>query len=401
MGAYRYEALNQGGKTQKGLMEGDSPRHIKNLLREQGLIPLSIEVSTQGAGTKRARGQRISSHDRVQIIRQLSSLANADIPIDESLSTIASEVSKNVVRERLLELRSLVLAGHSLARALEMNARDFPEIFQALVAAGERSGRLGSVLERLADYIEAKEALTRRVLFAMIYPAIVTVVATGIVIFLMTNVVPQVVSVFINNHQTLPLLTQVMIDISDAIRHWGVVMVLGVLLVGFMVRWLLRQPAQRMVWHRWLLTFPIIGPAVRGYNTERFASTLAILVNGGVPILMALQGAAKTMGNVYLREDVERSIVMVREGFPLSRALGLNRRFSPTLLQLIRAGETTGRLADMLGRAASIESRVLEEKITGLTALLEPVLILMMGLVVGLIVMAVLMPIMEINQMIH
>lgn len=399
MGAYRYEALNQGGKTQKGLMEGDSPRHIKNLLREQGLIPLSVEISNQGGG--RRRGQRISSHDRVQIVRQLSSLANAGIPIDESLSTIASETQKNVVRERLLELRSLVLAGHSLARALEMNARDFPEIFQALVAAGEKSGRLGVVLERLADYIEAKEALTRSVLFAMIYPAIVTVVATGIVIFLMTNVVPQVVSVFINNHQTLPLLTQVMIDISDAIRHWGWLMVLSLILVVLVVRWVLRKPAQRMVWHRWLLTLPIIGAAVRGYNTERFASTLAILVNGGVPILMALQGAAKTMGNVYLREDVERSIVLVREGFSLSRALGLNRRFPPTLLQLIRSGETTGRLADMLDRAALIESRSLEGKISGLTALLEPVLILMMGLVVGLIVMAVLMPIMEINQMIH
>jgi general secretion pathway protein F len=266
--------------------------------------------------------------------------------------------------------------------------RDFPAIYQALVAAGEQSGRLAWVLERLADYAETRDALQQKVLMALAYPAIVSVVAMGIVIFLMTTVVPQVVSVFINNHQALPLLTRIMIGLSDLIRHWGLLILVGAVALVWGIRRALAQPTIRLEWDERILTWPVLGKLVRGYNTERFASTLSILVGGGVPILVALQGAADTLANMALRQNVADAIVRVREGTGLARALSLQKRFPPILLQLIQSGESTGQLPEMLDRAARGEATALA-------------LILVMGLIVALIVLAVLMPIIEINQMVR
>jgi len=403
MPVYRFEALDQSGRSESGIVEADSLRQARALLRARGLIPFSLVTAKELAARRGAswlqRG--LSSSDRVTVIRQLASLLNAGIPLDEALAAAASEAERPMVRERMLELRSEVLGGSPLAAALAFHPKDFPPIYQALVAAGEQSGRLGWVLERLADYAEARDALRQKVWMAMAYPAIVTLVALGIVIFLMTTVVPQVVSVFTSNHQTLPLLTSTMITLSDLIRQWGWALALMIAAAVLLVRRALAQPRVRLVWDERLLGWPVIGKSVRGYNTERFASTLSILVGGGVPILPALQGAADALANTALRRDVMDAITRVREGTSLARALGVHRRFPPILLQLIHSGESTGRLPDMLDRAARGEASALERRILLLTTLLEPALILVMGMIVALIVVAVLLPIIEINQMVR
>ncbi len=402
MAVFRFEAMDSGGQKENGVVEADSPRQARAVLRSRGLVPLSLPAagSARGAG-HRFSGRRIAGSDRVLFIRQLASLLASGIPLDEALAAVAGESDQSLVRERLLELRSDVLGGSTLSMAMDRHSGDFPPVYRALVAAGEKSGRLGWVLERLADYSEARDHLRQKVIMAMAYPAIVSTVALCIVIFLMTTVVPQVVSVFINNHQALPLLTRIMIALSGFIRHWGWALLLLLAFSAWGARKLLARPGTRLAWDAWLLTLPLLGKLIRGYNTERFSGTLAILVGGGVPILPAIQGAANTLGNRQLQQDVEEALVMVREGSTLSRALGATGRFPPVLLQLVHAGESTGRLPEMLERVAQGEASLLERRILLLTALLEPALILLMGLVVALIVLAVLLPIMEINQMVR
>lgn len=403
MPVFRFEAMDQAGQSESGIIEAESQRQARSLLRARGLVPLALLTSRESRARQEISwfGKGLSGGDRVTVVRQLASLLNAGIPLDEALGAVASEAERAAVRERALELRSEVLGGSSLAAAMELHPKDFPPIYQALVAAGEKSGRLGWVLERLADYVQARDALQQKVLMALAYPAIVMVVAFGIVIFLMTTVVPQVVSVFVSSHQALPTLTRLMIALSDLVRNWGWLMALGLVGLTFASRRALKIPAVRLRWDERLLSWPGVGKLVRGYNTERFASTLSILVGGGVPILPALQGAADTLANMALRRDVEQAILRVREGSGLAKALGREPRFPPILLQLIRSGETTGQLPEMLERAAQGEAVVLERRILLLTTLLEPALILLMGAMVATIVMAVLLPILEINQMVH
>jgi len=403
MPVFRFEAINQAGRSESGVIEADSQRHARALLRLRLLMPLSVEPQKDEAQSQRRSffQKGLSGTERVVVIRQLASLMGAGIPLDEALAAVAAEAEQSFVRDRMVALRSEVLGGSSLASAMARQSRDFPAIYQALVAAGEQSGRLAWVLERLADYAETRDSLQQKVFMALAYPAIVSVVAMGIVIFLMTTVVPQVVSVFINNHQALPLLTRIMIGLSDLIRHWGLFILAGAVVLVWAIRRALAQPSIRLDWDERILTWPVLGKLVRGYNTERFASTLSILVGGGVPILPALQGAADTLVNSALRQNVADAIVRVREGSGLARALSLQKRFPPILLQLIQSGESTGQLPEMLGRAARSEATALERRILLLTTLMEPALILLMGLIVALIVLAVLMPIIEINQMVR
>jgi general secretion pathway protein F len=403
MPVFRFDAIDNAGRSESGVIEADSQRHARVLLRSRSLMPLSVVTQNEEAQTQRRSlfKKGLSGTERVIVIRQLASLMGAGIPLDEALSAVAAEAEQPFVRDRMVALRSEVLGGSSLAAAMARQPRDFPAIYQALVAAGEQSGRLAWVLERLADYAETRDALQQKVLMALAYPAIVSVVAMGIVIFLMTTVVPQVVSVFINNHQALPLLTRIMIGLSDLIRHWGLLILVGAVALVWGIRRALAQPTIRLEWDERILTWPVLGKLVRGYNTERFASTLSILVGGGVPILVALQGAADTLANMALRQNVADAIVRVREGTGLARALSLQKRFPPILLQLIQSGESTGQLPEMLDRAARGEATALERRILLLTTLMEPALILVMGLIVALIVLAVLMPIIEINQMVR
>ncbi len=403
MPAFRYEAADAAGKTDKGVIEADSARQARTLLRARGLTPLLVD--TLGAqATKRGGssfGKRLSAQENALVTRQLASLLVAGLPLDEALAALADQAERAYVGELLAAIRAEVVGGSSLSVALAQHPKDFPVIYRALVSAGEHSGNLGLVLSRLADYIESRNALTSKIKLAFTYPAIVTVVAFAIVIFLLSYVVPQVVSVFANTKQKLPTLTIIMLWLSDFVRNWGWLAAIVLVALGLLIRNLLKQPALRLSWHKWLLTAPLFGKLVRGYNTARFASTLAILTSAGVPILRGLQAAGETLNNVALKTNVEDASTRVREGTSLARALAAQNQFPPVLVHLIRSGEATGNLPAMLERAAQGEAQELERRTLFLTGLLEPALILTMGVVVLLIVLAVLMPIIEINQLVH
>lgn len=403
MSAFRYEAADATGKTDKGVIEADSARQARTLLRARGLTPLLVDALGAQA-TKRSGsgfGKRLSAQENALVTRQLASLLVAGLPLDEALAALADQAERAYVGELLAAIRAEVVGGSSLSVALAQHPKDFPDIYRALVSAGEHSGNLGVVLSRLADYIESRNALTSKIKLAFTYPAIVTVVAFAIVIFLLSYVVPQVVSVFANTKQKLPTLTIIMLWLSDFVRNWGWLAAIVLAAIGVLIRNLLKQPALRLSWHKWLLTAPLFGKLVRGYNTARFASTLAILTSAGVPILRGLQAAGETLNNVALKTNVEDASTRVREGTSLARALAAQNQFPPVLVHLIRSGEATGNLPAMLERAAQGEAQELERRTMFLTGLLEPALILTMGVVVLLIVLAVLMPIIEINQLVH
>lgn len=405
MPAFRYEAADAAGKTDRGVIEADSPRQARTQLRARGLTPLTVDPLA-GAGLAPRSGRqlfarRLSTQEQALFTRQLASLIVAGLPLDEALGALADQAERAYVHELLAGIRAEVMGGSSLSVALAQHPRDFPDIYRALVSAGEHSGHLGLVLERLAGYIESRNTLTAKIRLAFTYPAIVTVVAFAIVIFLLSYVVPQVVSVFANTKQKLPTLTIVMLWLSDFVRNWWWAALAVIVVVAFGIRRLLRQPAVRLEWHRWLLTAPLVGKLVRGYNTARFAGTLAILVSAGVPILRSLQAAGETLTNEALRANVEDANTRVREGASLARALAAQNQFPPVLVHLIRSGEATGNLPIMLDRAAQSEAQELERRTLFLTSLLEPLLILTMGVVVLLIVLAVLMPIIEINQLVR
>ncbi len=405
MPAYRYEAVDAAGKTDRGVIEADSPKQARTHLRTRGLTPLTVDALGSAAqaarGTAGGFGRKLSTQELALFTRQLASLIVAGLPLDEALGALADQAERAYVHELLAGVRAEVMGGSSLSVALMQHPRDFPDIYRALVSAGEHSGHLGLVLEKLAGYIETRNALTGKIRLAFTYPAIVTVVAFAIVIFLLSYVVPQVVSVFANTKQKLPLLTVIMLALSDFVRQWWWAALIVLVLAVMAARALLRQPGVRLEWHRWLLTAPLAGKLIRGYNTARFASTLAILVSAGVPILRSLQAAGETLGNEALRANVDDATTRVREGSSLARALAAQNQFPPVLVHLIRSGEATGNLPTMLERAAQGEAQELERRTLFLTSLLEPLLILTMGVVVLLIVLAVLMPIIEINQLVR
>ncbi|CAH0440640.1 type II secretion system inner membrane protein GspF [Ralstonia pseudosolanacearum] len=403
MPAFRYEAADASGRTDRGVIEADSARQARTALRARGLTPLVVDALGAQAAKRSGSsfGKRLSPQENALVTRQLASLLVAGLPLDEALAALADQAERPYVHELLASIRAEVVGGSSLSVALSQHPRDFPDIYRALVSAGEHSGNLGLVLSRLADYIESRNALTSKIKLAFTYPAIVTVVAFAIVIFLLSYVVPQVVSVFANTKQKLPTLTIIMLWLSDFVRNWGWLAAIVLAALGLLVRKLLQQPALRLSWHRWLLTAPLLGKLVRGYNTARFASTLAILSSAGVPILRGLQAAGETLNNVALKTNVEDAATRVREGTSLARALAAQNQFPPVLVHLIRSGEATGNLPAMLERAAQGEAQELERRTLFLTGLLEPALILTMGVVVLLIVLAVLMPIIEINQLVH
>ena len=406
MPAFRYEAVDTVGGTRKGVVNADSARAARVDLRAQGLVPLAVDaITTQvddaGATRRRGFGDRLSTNDLALFTRQLASLLEAALPLEQAFSALLEQAEKPYLRDLVASIRSEVMGGASLSDALGRHPRDFADIYRALVASGEQIGQLSRVLSRLADYIERRNALVQKVKLAFTYPAIVTVVAFAIVIFLLTYVVPQIVSVFANTKQKLPFLTVMMLAISDFVRHYGWIVALAA--AAFFVAWrsALKNPDVKMRWHRWLLTAPLYGKFERSLNTARFASTLAITTGSGVPILRALQTSRDTLSNVAMREQVEDAAASVREGVGLARALSAHKHFPPMLIHMIRAGEVTGELPAMLERASNAQEQDLERRALTIAGLLEPALILAMGVVVLLIVLAVLMPIIEINQLVR
>ena len=402
MPAYRFEASTAAGRIERGILDADSPRQARAQLRERGLAPIEVlPAAAQATGLSAPLGGRIRTAELTLVTRQLSSLLAASLPLEQALAAVIEQADRPAVRERLSAVRSEVVSGQTFAQALSRYPRDFPDVYRSLVSAGEQSGDLSLVMERLADYVEARSALAQRVALAFTYPAIVTLVALLVITALLTYVVPQVVGVFAQTRQKLPFLTVAMIATSDFVRAWGWWMVGALFMASVAFRAALRSPILRLAWHERLLTMPLAGRLIRGVNTARFASTLGILSASGVPLIKSLEAGAQTLSNDALRASVLDAISRVREGAPLSRSLAAGRNFPPMMIHMIASGEATGNLAEMLERTATTLSSETERRAIALTSILEPALILMMGVIVLIIVLAVLLPIIEINQLVR
>ena len=399
MTAFRYRALDADGQESNGVVEADTARAARGLLRERGLFPLDVAGVTQAGGSRFARRRRLSDSDLTLVTRQWSTLLSSGLTVEQALAALIEQSETETQRQLLAGVRSEVLAGYSLRAALDRFPHAFPPIYRASVAAGEKSGELPTVMNQLADYLERANGLRQKTLQALLYPAIVAVVALLVVIGLMTYVVPQVVTVFQQGKQALPWLTRALIATSDLLRNWGWLLLLAGVAAAIAGRFALRSTAVRRQWHRRLLSLPVIGRHLRTLDATRFGSTLSILAGSGVPLLSALDAGRQVISLLPLGDAVAVAADRVREGQPLSRALGASRQFPPLMVHMIANGEATGRLGEMLDRAARLQQQELENRTAALTALLEPLLLLMMGGMVLLIVLAVMQPIIEINTL--
>lgn len=402
MPIFEYRAHDAQGRACKGRLEADGPRHARHLLRERGLwLRVLNEVQAGGAGSRQPGGGRLSAADLALLTLQLSTLVQAGLPLEEALEAVAKQSSKRKVAGLVAAIRSRVMEGHALSSALGQFPKAFPELFRATVAAGERSGHLGLVLEQLAAYTQARQASRQKIQMALVYPLILMLASVAIVGFLLGYVVPDVVKIFVDSGQPLPWLTQALIGVSNGLRGHFLVMVsvLAALIGGWL--WSLRQPLWRLRWHRWVLNVPVIGDVLRAMDAARFASTLAILGKSAVPLVDALEIAAAVIGNQTIRTrmiDVARS---VREGGTLTRGLELSGDIPPMMLHMIASGERAGELDRMLARAAEQQESSLAARIALVVSLFEPAMLVLMGGVVLLIVMAILLPILSLNQLVN
>ncbi|WP_332741392.1 type II secretion system inner membrane protein GspF [Hydrogenophaga sp.] len=408
MPAYTFEALDAQGATQKGLIDADTARSARSMLRARALVPLQVEPATGGGTQIKSSGLNVtlwggrvfSATSLAVWTRQIAGLVAAGLPLERALSALTEEAEDDQQRNLMASLRSEVNAGSPFAQALAQHPREFTSIYTSVIAAGEQSGQLGTVLERLADDLEEREALKNKLVAASLYPAIVTLVAIVIVVFLVSYVVPQVASVFAGSKRALPLLTVMMLGLSSFVRSYGWLM-LAALVAGSGALVMARRNAPlRLRMDAAWLRLPLVGRLARGFNAARFAATLAMLAGAGVPILRALQTAAETLNNQAMRADALDALVLVREGAPLASALASKKRFPPLVSMFARLGEQTGQLPAMLERAAEQLSAEVQRRAMHLATILEPLLIVGMGVVVMLIVLAVLMPIIQLNQLV-
>jgi general secretion pathway protein F len=401
MPAYTFEALDPQGQTRRGVLEADTARHARSQLRAQDWVPLKIDLQqAPKTGLQTVIWEsKVFGNDALAVwTRQLAGLVGAGLPLERALSTLSQEAETPRQRDLVSALREEVNAGATFAKALAQHPREFSAIYLAVVAAGEQSGHLDKVLESLAEDLQTQQALRNKLLAATLYPAIVSVVALLIVFFLLTYVVPQVAQVFSSNQQALPWLTTFMLGLSALVQaFWLWVLILVV--VGFWVlRLALRQSNFRQRFDAAWLQLPLIGRLSRGYNAARFASTLAMLAAAGVPILKALQAASNTLSNAAMQKDAQEALAMVREGAPLASALAQHARFPRLLVMFARLGEQTGTLPTMLQRTAQQLGEEVQRRALQIATILEPLLIVVMGAVVMLIVLAVMLPIIQLNQ---
>ncbi len=403
MGAFEYTALEPGGRERKGILEGDTPRHVRQLLREKHLLPVSVaEVAQREAKRQRSFSlTRVSAADLSLFTRQLATLVRAGLPLEESLLAVSQQTEKPRVQSIVLGVRSRVMEGHTLADGFAEFPKVFPEIYRATVAAGEQSGHLDNILERLADYTESREQIRQKILGALMYPIVLSIMCTAIVSGLLVFVVPKVVSVFESTKAKLPLSTRVLIGTSDFLRDWGIYLVIGLIVAAIVfARWL-RDPAAKRTWHRVQLRLPLVGKLSRGFNTARFTRTFSILSASSVPVLEAMRIAGEVVTNLPMRDAVSDAAARVREGAPIGRSLALSKLFPPMTIHLISSGESSGQLENMLERASMNQERELDGLLNTMVGLLGPLLIVAMGLFVMGIVFAMLMPIFEMNNLIH
>jgi general secretion pathway protein F len=399
MPAYRFEALNAAGQSSTGLLEADTAKAARAQLRAQSLVPIEVTpVAASKDGPASRFTRRVFNPNTLAVwTRQLAGLVAAGLPLERALTALAEESEDQRQRELVAHLKSEVNAGSPFARALASAPREFDEVYRAVVAAGEQSGALGAVLEKLADDLEERQTLKSKLIGAALYPAIVSLIAIVIVIFLVTYVVPQVASVFTSSKRALPMLTVAMLAISSFVRNWGWLVFLAITAGVGTLLVMRRTPAFRLRLDAAFLTLPLIGRLARGYNAARFAGTLSMLASAGVPILKALQAASETLANRAMRADAMDALAQVREGAPIASALATKKRFPGLLAMFARLGEQTGQLPLMLGRAAVQLSAEVQRRAMALATILEPLLIVAMGVVVMLIVLAVLLPIIQLN----
>ena len=403
MGAFEFVALDKSGKESKGLLEGDTPKHVRQILRERALLPVSVtEVAKKESRRQESFSFRrgLSAGELALLTRQLATLSQAGLPLEEALLAVSQQNENPRAQRILLGVRSKVMEGHALADGLADFPQAFPELYRATVAAGEQSGHLDNVLERLADFTESRQILQQQVRNALIYPIALCVTAVGIISFMLAYVVPKVVYIFENYDQQLPLLTRIMIGASDFIRDYWVALVIGIVAIIFGIRQLLKKEGPKRQYHHLLLRIPIVSTLTRGINTARFTQTLSILAGSGVPILEALRIAAQVVVNVPMREAVEEASLRIREGAMISRSLASSRLFPPMTTHLISSGEASGKLEEMLARAATNQEREVDGLIATLLGIMQPLMVIIMAAIVLMIVLAILLPIFEINNLI-
>ncbi len=402
MAAFHYQTVDADGKPKQGLIEADSARAARNQLRDSGLFVVELETVNESRSKQQfsfAR-RRLSLSDVSLLLRQLATLLEAGLPLEQSMSVLIEQSNHAYQRSLLASMRADVLAGNTLAHAMAQHPADFPEIHRALVKAGEASGELANVMDKLATYSENQQALHQKVGLAFVYPAIITVVATIIVGGLLFYVVPQVISVFQQSHQALPWLTRSLILVTDVLAATWIYLLAIIIAAAYTARQMLKQETVRAAFHRKLLRLPVVGRLIQGVNTARMASTLSILFGSGVPLLTAMSAASGVVGNLPMRYALEDAAQKVREGVSLSRALASSGLFPPVLIHLIASGEKSGKLDTMLDRVAKQQDLEVTGFVSVLTSLLEPLLILAMGAVVLIIVLAILMPIIQMNQLV-
>ncbi|WP_430462519.1 type II secretion system inner membrane protein GspF [Thalassolituus sp. LLYu03] len=406
MGAFVYQAIDQRGKQQKGVLEADSARQVRQQLRDKGWMPLSVEQTvTKEKGESGSsffqRSPGLSVPELALLTRQLATLIAAGLPIDESLRALSEQTGKQRIKAMILAIRAKVLEGYTLAKALAEYPRAFPHLYRSTVAAGEHAGHLDGVLNRLADYTENRQSMDQKIKLAAMYPVILTVVAIGIVIFLLTSVVPDIVEIFLKNGQALPGLTQFMLDLSYFISNYGL-WALGALVIGGIAFGrALTNSAFRFRYHQFLLRVPGIKGFIKDTNTARFGSTLAILTSSGVPLVEAMRIASNVISNLPIQQALGDATVKVSEGGSLNKALAETGYFPPIMVHMVASGENSGELDSMLARTAAQQEATLENTVSALVKIFEPVMLLVMAAIVALIVAAIMLPILELQRMVQ
>lgn len=404
MGAFEYTAVDVSGRERKGVLEGDTARQVRQLLRDQNLLPVNVQEVKQNESKRDSarfsfrRGA--SAGDLAMMTRQLATLVRSGLPLEEALLAVSEQTEKPRIRSIIMGVRAKVMEGHALADGLADFPAVFPELYRATVAAGEQSGHLDTVLERLSDYTEAREQLRSKTINAMLYPLMLFLVCISIVFLLLTFVVPKIVVQFENQKAQLPFLTRALIGISDFVRHYGWIIAILLFAAGYGFKRWLREPAARRRFHALLLRIPLVGRVVRGNNTARFARTFSTLTSSSVPVLEALRIAGEVVTNLPMRDAVEEAAARVREGAPIGKSLGAPKIFPPMMIHLIASGETSGDLEQMLDRAASNQEREMDSILGAVVGLLGPLMIVVMAGFVLLIVLAMLLPIFQLNEII-
>ncbi|HET8710423.1 MAG TPA: type II secretion system inner membrane protein GspF [Spongiibacteraceae bacterium] len=406
MGAFNFRALDASGKIVKGVIEADSERQVRSQLRARDLKPVEVIATADSAKEKAVGswrnlfGTRISQTDLALITRQLATLIQSNMPLDEAIAATAQQARREKIKALILQVRSRVVEGHTLAYALGDFPQVFNEMYRAMVRAGESAGFLGTVMERLADYTENRQYTQQKLKMAMVYPVILLFVAIGVISLLMIFVVPQLVGLFAHTKTQLPVLTRMLISLSYFFSHylWIAVLILVALVWG--LRRLLRDPGRRRLWHRFLLKVPFVSGLLTAMDTARFASTLSILTSSGVPLLEGLRIAGEVLTNIELREASKQVATSVQEGGSLNRALAQTGVFPPMMVHMVASGEASGELEAMLSRSALNQERELEMTLGSLMAIMEPLMVIIMAAVVGTIVLAILLPIIQMNKMV-